>query len=120
MQKEHPPPLKEKKIKQSHQHSMFLFCILEDHILKVWRQANVQDVQSLPHSRGLGTQKSLYNKAKFVNYPMDEFRMKFYLKMMMTLICKRNTKFTIFEGTKPIYVVLVNSTFRDLEFKVSA
>lgn len=34
---------------------------------------------------GIGTQKSLYDMAKYANYHVDELRMDFYLKMMRTL-----------------------------------
>jgi hypothetical protein len=55
----------------------------------------------------LGQSKSLYNKTKFTNYPTDEFRMDFYMKMTRTLIRKGNIMFTILKGQ--IYDCCINN-----------
>lgn len=57
---------------------------------------------------GLGTQKCLYDEAKYANYPSDELRMEFYLKMMRTFTRRGDTIFNIFGGSKPIYAAMVS------------
>ena len=57
---------------------------------------------------GLGNQKHLYDEAKYANYPADELRMDFYLRMMRTLTRRGDTIFNVFGGTKPIYAALVS------------
>lgn len=47
--------------------------------------------------KGLGAQKSLHNMAKYANYPMDELRIDFYMKMVRTLTRR-----------KPLYVAVVS------------
>lgn len=56
---------------------------------------------------GLGNQRCLYDEAKYANYPADELRMEFYLRIMRTLTRRGDSIFNIFGGTKPIYAALV-------------
>lgn len=57
---------------------------------------------------GIGTQKSLYDMAKYANYHVDELRMDFYLKMMRTLAQLRGHYIQHIWRTKPIYTMLVS------------
>ena len=57
---------------------------------------------------GLGASKSLYDEAKYANYPADELRMDFYLRMMRTLTRRGDCIFNVFGGSKPIYAAMVS------------
>lgn len=63
---------------------------------------------------GLGASKSLYDEAKYANYPADELRMEFYVQIMRALTRRKDSIFNIFGGTKPIFADMVSS--RTLSF----
>jgi hypothetical protein len=67
---------------------------------------------------GLGTNKSLYDEAKYANYPTDELRMEFYLRMMRTLTRRGDFIFNIFGGSKPIFAAMVRYNFQCSRFLV--
>jgi hypothetical protein len=56
----------------------------------------------------LGAPKSLFDKAKYANYPVDELKIDFYMKMVWTLTRRGNKMFNIFGGIKPLYVGVVS------------
>ena len=57
---------------------------------------------------GLGGSRGLYNESKYANYPTDELRMDFYLRMLRSLTKRRDFIFNVFGGTKIIYAALVS------------
>jgi hypothetical protein len=69
-------------------------------------------------SEGLGTSRSFYDEAKYANYPMDELRMEFYLRMMRTLTKRGDFIFNIFGGSKPIYAAMVRFQFQCFKWLV--
>ena len=80
-------------------------------------KAELLKVQNHPISRmdklfqvleGLDANKSLYDEAKYANYPADELRMDFYLRMMRTLTRRGDCIFNVFGGSKSIYAAMVN------------
>lgn len=61
-----------------------------------------------------GTNRSLYDEAKYANYPTDELRMEFYLRMLRTLTRRGDCVFNVFGGTKPIYAALVSHPYNHI------
>jgi len=57
---------------------------------------------------GMGKSRSLYDEAKYANYPADELRMDFYLRMMRTLTKRGDSIFNVFGGSKPMYAAMVS------------
>lgn len=57
---------------------------------------------------GLGGNKSLYDKAKYANYPADELRMEFYLRILRKLTKKGVAIFNVFGGSKAICASMVS------------
>lgn len=58
---------------------------------------------------GLGTNKCLYDEAKYANYPMNELRTEFYLRMMRTLTRRGDCIFNVFKGSKHVYAAMVSN-----------
>jgi len=56
----------------------------------------------------LGTHKSLYDESKYANYPADELRMEFYIRILRRLTNRGDTIFNIFGGSKPIFAGMVS------------
>jgi hypothetical protein len=57
---------------------------------------------------GLGSSKCLYDEAKYANYPADELRMEFYMRMLRTLTRRGDCIFNVFGGSKPLYAAMVS------------
>lgn len=57
---------------------------------------------------GLGGSRGLYDEAKYANYPTDELRMDFYLRMLRSLTKRGDFIFNVFGGSKIIYAALVS------------
>jgi hypothetical protein len=57
---------------------------------------------------GLGGSRSMYDEAKYANYPSDELRMDFYLRMMRTFTRRGDCIFNVFGGSKQIFVGVVS------------
>lgn len=80
-------------------------------------KATLLKVENHPMSRmdklfqvpeGLGNSKCLYDEAKYANYPADELRMDFYLRLMRMLTKRGDSIFNVFGGSKPMYAALVS------------
>jgi hypothetical protein len=57
---------------------------------------------------GLDASKSLYDEAKYMNYPSDELRMEFYFKILRALTRRGDCIFNVFGGSKPMFAGMVS------------
>ena len=98
--------LKDKKTKVVN--VLCLYFVYKAELLKVPNHpiSRMDKLFQLPE--GLGASKSLYYEAKYANYPADELRMDFYLRMMRTLTRRGDCIFNVFGGSKPIYAAMVS------------
>ena len=62
-------------------------------------------------SEGLGDIKSFYDEANYANYPSDELRMDFYVRMMKSMTKRGDYIFNIFGGAKPMFSTLVSNEY---------
>ena len=83
-------------------------------------KAELVSVQNHPINRveklfqvpeGMGMSKSLYDEAKYANYPEGELRMEFYMRMMRNFTRRGDFVFNVFGGSKPIFAALVSCVF---------
>ena len=85
-----------------------LYFVYKAKLLKVPNHSIAQMENLFQVPEGLGTSKSLYDEAKYANYPADELQMEFYLRMMRTLTKKEDCIFNVFGGSKPVFVAMVS------------
>ena len=67
---------------------------------------------------GLGNNKSLYVEAKYANYPSNELRMDFYVRMLKSMTRRGDCIFNVFGGSKPMFAALVSNVKYDYSFTV--
>jgi hypothetical protein len=99
--------LKDKKTKVVN--VLCLYFVYKAELLKVQNHPITRMDKLFQVPEGLGASKCLYDEAKYANYPLDELRMEFYLRMMRSLTKRGDCIFNIFGGTKPIYAAMVSS-----------
>ena len=92
--------LKDKKTKVVN--VLCLYFVYKVEFLKMQNHPISQMDKLFQVPKGLGANKSLYNEAKYANYPADE------LRMMKMLTKKGDCIFNIFRGLKPIYATMVS------------
>ena len=87
-----------------------LYFVYKAELLKVLNHSIAQNGKSFSKSqKGWATIRSLYDEAKYANYPADELRMEFYLRMMRTPTTKRRFRiFNVFGGSKPVFTAMVS------------
>ena len=98
--------LKDKKTKVVN--VLCLYFVYKAELLKVPNHPISRMDKLFQVPEGLGASKSLYDEAKYANYPADELRMDFYLRMMRTLTRRGDCIFNVFGGSKPIYAAMVS------------
>ena len=86
-----------------------LYFVYKVDILKVPNHPVTRMDRIFQVPEGLGGSKSLYDEAKYANYPADELRMEFYLRMMRTLTRRGDCIFNVFGGCKPVYAAMVST-----------
>ena len=98
--------LRDKKTKQLN--LLCLYFVYKAEVLKVPNHplARMEKLFQVPE--GLGSSRSLYDEAKYGNYPTDELRMDFYLRMLRTLTKRGDCIFNVFGGSKPIFAAMVS------------
>lgn len=86
-----------------------LYFVYKAEFLKMPNHPITQMEKIFQVPEGLGSSKCMYDEAKYANYPSNELRMDFYLRMMRTLIRRGDCIFNVFGGCKPLYAAMVSS-----------
>lgn len=89
---------KDKKIKIL---NLCLYFVYKAELLKVPNHPIARMNKLFQVPKGLGTSMTLYNKAKYANYPADKLRMEFYLQIMETATTKGDCIFNVFGVPNP-------------------
>ena len=98
--------LKDKKTKIVN--VLCLYFVYKAELLKVPNHPIARMEKLFQVQEGLGSSRSLYDEAKYANYPADELRMEFYLRMMRTLTKRGDCIFNVFGGSKPVFAAMVS------------
>ena len=85
-----------------------LYFVYKAELLKVPNHPIARMEKLFQVQEGLGSSRSLYDEAKYANYPADELRMEFYLRMMRTLTKRGDCIFNVFGGSKPVFAAMVS------------
>ena len=98
--------LREKKTK-----SLNLLCIYfvyKTELINVQNHpmSRMEKIFSIPEVPGID--KGLFEEAKYANFPTDELRMEFYLRILRTLTRRGDCVFNVFGGSKPIHAGVVS------------
>jgi hypothetical protein len=91
-------------------HLLTLYFVYKAEFLKVPNHPITRMEKIFQVPDGLGNSKSLYDEAKYANYPCEELRMEFYLRMMRALTRRGDCIFNVFGGSKPIFAGMVSIT----------
>ena len=86
-----------------------MYFVYKAELLKVQNHPITRMEKIFQVLEGLGANKCFYDEAKYANYPTDELRMEFYLRMMRTLTRRGDCIFNVFRGSKSGYAAMVSN-----------
>jgi len=91
-------------------HVLCLYFVYKAEFLKVPNHPITRTEKIFQVLEGLGANKSLYDEARYANYPCKELRMEFYLRMMRALMRRGDCILNVFGGSKPMFAGMVSIT----------